>query len=327
MVDILSDPLVHLVRNAIDHGIEPPDVREQAGKPATGTLRLSAQHAGDSIVVKLQDDGRGLDREKIIRHAINRGLIDAARLERPLTDGEAYSLIFTPGFSTADQVSDVSGRGVGLDVVKRNVEALRGRIEMESEFGAGTTFTLRLPLTLAVTDGMVVAVGAERYLLPTASILTSFRPTREALLSVAGTGELVSLRGEVLPLVRLHRLFGIEGAVEDPANGLLLVASDQGLAGSGEGRYALLVDDLIGQQQVVAKPLGAYLHGVEGISGAAILGDGRVGLIVEPLELPTLARKHAHHAQHTQHVSIHATAGAHPSGGAAPPAAVPVLTW
>ncbi len=293
MVDALNDPLVHLIRNAIDHGIEPPDVRERQGKPPTGTLHLVAFHTGDSIVVELHDDGRGLDRERIISKAAAKGLLDPARPADALSDREVFELIFSPGVSTAERITDLSGRGVGMDVVKRHVEALRGRIDISSAPGRGTTFTLRLPLTLAVTDGMIVKVGPERYIVPTGALITSFRPDAGALATVAGRGELVRLRSDLLPVVRLHRLFDIRGAVEDPARGLLLVTEDAGLAGGRGHRYALLVDELVGQQQVVAKPLGTYLHYVEGISGAAILGDGRVGLILEPAELAALARRAA----------------------------------
>jgi len=281
MVDFLGDPLVHMVRNSVDHGIEPPDERRALGKPEHGTVRLSAYHASGNVVVELSDDGRGLNRDKIVRKAIQQGLIASAE---GLSDKDVYDLIFAPGFSTADKITDVSGRGVGMDVVRRNIEALRGRVEIQSRAGQGTTFLVRLPLTLAITDGMLVRVGTERYIVPTINIHLSFRPARSALSTVAGKGEMVILRDEIMPLVRLHRVFGVSGAVEDPTEALLMVVGD------GSQRTALLVDELLGQQQVVAKSLGNGLGRVNAISGGAILGDGRVGLILDVNELLTLAR-------------------------------------
>jgi two-component system chemotaxis sensor kinase CheA len=229
----------------------------------------------------LRDDGRGLDREKIVRKAIQQGLIATAE---GLTDKDVYDLIFAPGFSTADRITDVSGRGVGMDVVRRNIEALRGRVEIQSRPGEGTTFLVRLPLTLAITDGMLVRVGSERYIVPTINIHLSFRPPRTTLSTVAGRGEMVMLRDEIMPLVRLHRVFGVTDAQEDPTEALLMVVGD------GTQRTALLVDELLGQQQVVAKTLGDGLGRVPAISGGAILGDGRVGLILDVNELLSLAR-------------------------------------
>jgi two-component system chemotaxis sensor kinase CheA len=282
MVDVIADPLVHMVRNAVDHGIESPDRRAASGKARAGTLRIAARHAGGNVVVELEDDGQGLDPDRIARKALALGLIDA---DRTLTSNEAFELIFAPGFSTAEAVTDVSGRGVGLDVVRRNIEALRGRIEIDSEPGRGTRFSLRLPLTLAITDGMLVRVGDERYIVPTVHIHMSFRPERGMLSTVAGRGELVMLRGDALPIVRLHRVFGVPSPVTDPTEGLLMIVGD------GERRSALLVDELLGQQQVVAKPLGDGVGAVPGISGGAILGDGRVGLILDVGAIVNLARR------------------------------------
>jgi two-component system chemotaxis sensor kinase CheA len=282
MVDIIGDPLVHMVRNAVDHGIELPESRQQQGKSPTGTVRLSAYHAGGNVVVELRDDGQGLRRDKIVEKAIARGLIDS---DKGLSDSDVFNLIFEPGFSTAEQITDVSGRGVGMDVVKRSLETLKGHIEISSEVGQGTTFVIHLPLTLAITDGMLVRVGQERYLIPIINIYRSFRPGTAALSTVAGRGELVMLQDEIVPLFRLHRLFGVTGAIEDPTRGLLVVVND------GERHCALLVDELLGQQQVVAKSLGPSLGKVPGLSGAAILGDGRVGLILDPAGLMALARQ------------------------------------
>lgn len=300
MVDIVADPLVHMIRNAIDHGLELPDVREQQGKSRMGCVRLAAHHVGGNVVVELQDDGRGLNRDKIIAKARAKGLIDSDKL----LDGEVYNLIFTPGLSTAEQVTDLSGRGVGLDVVKRNIETVRGRIEITSEPGRGCTFRMRLPLTLAITDGMLVKVGQERYIVPTVNIHLSFQPAPDALSTVAGRGEMVMLRGEPMPIVRLHRLFEVADAKEDPTQGLLVVVAD------GNRRCALLVDELLGQQQVVAKSLGAGIGNVQGISGGAILGDGRIGLILDPAEIVALARQAAGPTdrQRTNYQALHQVA-------------------
>jgi two-component system chemotaxis sensor kinase CheA len=282
MVDVIADPLVHMVRNAVDHGLEPLEVREEKGKPATGTVRLSAYHAGGNVVVELQDDGQGLNRDKIVAKAIANGLIES---DKGLSDNDVYAMIFEPGFSTAEQVTDVSGRGVGLDVVKRSIEALKGRVEISSEVGEGTTFAIHLPLTLAITDGMLVKVGKERYIIPTINIYMSFRPESKAISTVSGRGELVMLRDEFIPLFRIHRLFNIADAVENPSQGLLVVIND------GEHHCALLVDELLGQQQVVVKSLRVGIGDVLGISGAAILGDGRVGLILDPSGIVATARQ------------------------------------
>ncbi|HUL23916.1 MAG TPA: chemotaxis protein CheA [Thermodesulfobacteriota bacterium] len=282
MVDLINDPLVHLIRNAVDHGIEPPDVREKHGKPRVGTLWLKAYHSGGNVVVEISDDGRGLDREKIIGKAIAKGLIQS---DQSMSDSEIINLIFQPGFSTADTVTDISGRGVGLDVVRQAVETLRGRVDVSSEFGKGCTFSIRLPLTMAITDGMLVRVGHQRYILPTINIDMSFRPDSAALSTIAGRAETVVFNGKVIPIFRLHRLFDIKEAVEDPTNGLLIIIGD------GNQRCALLVDELVGQQQVVAKSLGDGIGKVQGISGGAILGDGRVGLILDPQGIAALARQ------------------------------------
>lgn len=280
MVDVINDPLMHMVRNACDHGIETPEAREAAGKPAAGTIHLSAYHSGGSVVIELADDGRGLSRRKIIEKAVSRRLIEP---DRELSDSEVFNLIFEPGFSTAEKVTDISGRGVGMDVVKRKIEAVRGRIDIASEEGRGSTFALRLPLTLAITDGMLVRVGVERYIIPTVNIHLSFRPEPDVVSTVAGGGEMVRLRDELMPIFRLHRLFGVPDAETNPSGGLLVVVDD------GKRRCAILVDELLGKQQVVAKSLGAVLK-TQGITGGAILGDGRVGLILDPAEIVLLAR-------------------------------------
>jgi two-component system chemotaxis sensor kinase CheA len=272
MVDIVADPLVHMVRNAIDHGIELPDERRAIGKPESGIVRLAAYHQGSSVVVELSDDGRGLDREAIAARAVSRGLIETGD---ELSDSEIYRLIFAPGFSTAEQVTDVSGRGVGMDVVRRNIESLQGRVDVSSEPGRGSTFTFRLPLTLAITEGMLVRVGSERYIVPTGHIYQSFRPQAKTISTVIGKGEVVLHHGQIIPLVRLHSLFDITDAEADPTHATLM------LVGDTTRRGALLVDDILGQHQFVAKPLGEGLGAIDGLAGAAVLGDGRVGLILD----------------------------------------------
>jgi two-component system chemotaxis sensor kinase CheA len=282
MVDVIGDPLVHMIRNALDHGVERPEERQERGKSPTGTVRLSAFHAGGNVVVQMDDDGKGLDREKILRKAVDKGLVDS---DKNLTDAEAYNLIFEPGFSTAEKITEVSGRGVGMDVVKRAITALRGRIDIQSKLNEGTTFTVRLPLTLAITDGMLVRVGEQRYIIPTVSIQMSFRPEPGAVSRVAGRGEMVMLRGKLIPIIRMHQLFHLSGVVEDPYQALLVVIDD------GARHSAVMVDDLLGQQQVVAKTLGEGVGKVAGVSGGAILGDGRVGLIIDPGGLTAMARE------------------------------------
>jgi len=272
VIQQISDPLVHLVRNAIDHGIETPDIRRQLGKPETGQVHLHAAHEGDSIVIEIRDDGRGLDRDRILAQGLEKGLI---RPDEALTDQQLFALILQPGFSTAEKVTDISGRGVGMDVVRRNVEQLRGKIEIQSEKGAGTTITIRLPLTLAIIDGMLVRVGRERMIIPTILIEQSLRPTAQQIVSVQGRGQMLQVRGELCPLVQLAALLDY-GPPVDPCENLVVIVQAEGR------KVALVVSELIGQQQVVIKSLSGQLKGLQGISGAAILGDGRVGLILEP---------------------------------------------
>lgn len=286
LVDVIADPLVHMVRNSVDHGVELPDVRELSGKSKTGKVRLAAYHAGGNVVVELADDGKGLDSEKLFEKAVSKGLVEP---DKKMSESEIFNLIFAPGFSTAEQITDVSGRGVGMDVVRRNIEGMRGRIEIASVKGHGSTFTIRLPLTLAITDGMLVRIGNERFIVPTVNIHLSFRPTPSMISSVSGRGEMVLLRGELLPIYRLHRLFDVQNAVEDPTQGLLMIISD------GRRRCALLGDELLGQQQVVAKTLGRGINKVQGVSGGAILADGRVGLILDTAEIVALARLSSTH--------------------------------
>jgi two-component system chemotaxis sensor kinase CheA len=282
MVEQIADPLVHMIRNAVDHGLEPAEARTQAGKSPVGQVRLSAYHEGGSVVIEIADDGRGLNREAIIRKALEKGLIAAAD---GMSDAEVNGLIFAPGFSTAAKVTEISGRGVGMDVVKRNIDAMRGRVLITSTPGAGTTFKIVLPLTLAIIDGMLVACGSERYIIPTLSIIESIQPERKMLLSLAQRNEMINLRGEMLPLLRLDRLFHLEGAKSDPTEALVVVVEGMGR------RIGLLVDEVVTQQQVVIKSLGEGMGDTRFMSGAAILSDGRVGLILNVEEIATVMHK------------------------------------
>ena len=275
VVEQISDPLVHMIRNAIDHGIEAPDDRRATGKQAEGHLQLSAYHQGGSIVIEIRDDGRGLDKARIARKAIEKGLLPADTEPQSLADHEAFQLIFLPGFSTAEKVTDLSGRGVGMDVVRRNIEALRGKIEIDSQLGLGTTFRLRLPLTLAIIDGMVVRVGSHRYVVPTLSIEQSFRPAAADVHHLVDRGECVRVRGTVLPVHRLKRIFCQPCGLDDLAQGILIVVEADGQ------RCCLFVDEILGQQQVVIKSLGMPRERVVGLSGGAIMTDGRVALILD----------------------------------------------
>lgn len=282
VIEKIGDPLVHLVRNSLDHGIETPEERVAAGKPETGTVHLSASHRGGNIVIEIRDDGRGLAKDKILRKAIERGLV---REEDNLSDKDIYDLIFRPGFSTADKVSDVSGRGVGMDVVRRNINELGGAIEIESTPGKGSAIIIRLPLTLAILDGQTVRIGQEIYIVPLVSIVESIQPERGMLNKVVGRGETFALREEYLPVVRMHQVFGItEHDADALTDGILVVVESEGR------KCGLFVDDLLGQQQVVIKSLEANYRKVEGISGATILGDGSVALILDIPGLMRLAR-------------------------------------
>jgi len=283
VVEEIGSPLVHMVRNAVDHGIEKPDDRRAAGKPEKGRVQLRAFHEGGNVIIKLSDDGHGLNKDKILAKAEHLGLIEKGA-GAEMSNREIYGLIFHPGFSTADKVTDVSGRGVGMDVVKRSIENLRGRIDIQSEPGKGTTFIIRLPLTLAIIDGMIVTVGGERYIVPTIAIVESLRPEPEQVTTVVGKGEMLNLRGELLPLFRLYKLFGCGDAKTDPTDALVVV-----VAGDGS-TCALLVDELVDQQQVVIKSLGKTFDDLEGVSGGAIMGDGKVALILDAAGLVRAAR-------------------------------------
>jgi two-component system chemotaxis sensor kinase CheA len=272
VVDELYEPMVHMIRNAADHGLELPDEREAAGKQRQGTIRLRAFHRGGNIVIEIEDDGRGLNREAILEKAASRGLIPE---DRKLSEAEINNLIFHPGFSTAKAITDISGRGVGMDVVKKAIEKLRGRVEINSRPGQGSTFVITLPLTLAIIEGMLVRVGAERYVIPALAILESFRPSREQYSTVEGKGEMIQTRGNLIPLVRLNRIFGVKSDFAEPWEGLVVAVEHE------DKKMCLLLDELLGKEEVVIKSLGGGLKNIKGIAGGAILGDGRVGLILD----------------------------------------------
>jgi two-component system chemotaxis sensor kinase CheA len=271
MVDRLAEPLMHMLRNSVDHGLETRDERVKAGKPAAGKVTLSAYHEGSSVVIEVADDGRGLAREAILAKARRQGLVGESQVPG---DDEIYQLIFAPGFSTAAQVTEISGRGVGMDVVKKTIESMRGRIVIRTEQGKGTTFKLVLPLTLAIIDATVVGCGAERYIIPSLSIVESIQVTPAMLGTMGGHRELLRFRGRVLPLFRAANLFGVEGAVSDPSRGMVVVVD------SMNQHIALFVDEVVGQQQVVIKSLDGTLAQSGSFVGAAIISDGQVALIL-----------------------------------------------
>lgn len=281
LIERIVDPLTHLVRNSIDHGIEQPEERARAGKNEIGRLSLSAAHQGGNIVIDVTDDGGGLDREKIIRKARQAGMVLAD--EAP--DTEVWQLILAPGFSTAEQVTDVSGRGVGMDVVKRNITALGGAIDIRSSKGFGTTISISLPLTLAILDGMSIKVGDEIYILPLGYVVESLQPAPADIKEISGQGRVVKVRGDYLPLIPLYQMFGIDPHCTDPSKGIVVILESEGR------QAALFVDDLVGQQQVVVKNLESNYRKVAGISGATILGDGGVALIIDVAALLRSSRQ------------------------------------
>lgn len=290
LTERIIDPLTHLVRNSLDHGIEMPDAREAAGKPRTGTLTLSAQHQGGNILIEVKDDGGGLNREKILAKAAHNGLT----VSDSMSDDEVWQLIFAAGFSTADQVSDVSGRGVGMDVVKRNIQAMGGHVEIQSWPGKGTTTRVVLPLTLAILDGMSIKSGSEIFILPLSAVLESLQPSNDDIYSMAGNDKLLKVRDEYLPLIALHDILHIDGSEQDPTQCIAVILQAEGR------RYALLVDDLVGQQQVVVKNLETNYRKVPAISAATILGDGSVALILDVADVNRLHRQRANAPRHAE---------------------------
>ncbi|MCL2669570.1 MAG: chemotaxis protein CheA, partial [Syntrophaceae bacterium] len=282
MVDEIYNPLVHMVRNSVDHGLETAQERIQAGKPERGLISLRAHHRGGNVVIDIADDGKGLNKQKIIEKAIQKGLITNGD---ELSDQEIFKLILMPGFSTAEKITEVSGRGVGMDVVKQAVEKLRGKIDIASALGKGTTVTVSFPLTMAIIDGMLVKVGEEIYIIPTMAVRQTLRPSRENYNVVVNQGEMINVMGHLLPLVRLNELFGVHSERKNPWDAIVVVIE-------GERREkCLLVDEIIGKAEVVIKSLGTDLKEIKGISGGAILGDGRLGLILDPEGLMELSER------------------------------------
>jgi len=273
VVDKIGDPLIHMIRNAVDHGIEnDAQTREDAGKPRKGRVELRAFQQGGNIYIEVEDDGQGLNRDAILAKALKKGLI---KEDQNLTDSEIWNLVLEPGFSTAKKVTEISGRGVGMDVVKRNIESLRGLIDIQSTEGKGSLFSIRLPLTLAIIDGMIVQVGKSRYIVPTLSVKESLQPDRKALSTALNQGEMLDFHDHLIPIIRLDQQFKIKGAKQDPSEALIVVIE-------ADGKEAgLLVDELLGQQQVVIKSLGETMHDIQGLSGCTIMPDGKVGLILD----------------------------------------------
>jgi two-component system chemotaxis sensor kinase CheA len=279
VIEKIADPLNHLVRNSLDHGIELPEVRRAAGKSETGTITLRAFHQGGSIVIEIVDDGGGLHRERILSKARSRGM----QVSDDMSDQDVWQLIFEPGFSTAEVVSDVSGRGVGMDVVKRNIQAAGGRVELSSVTGQGTRISIRLPLTLAILDGMSIAVGEEMFILPLSFVVESLQPKTADIRTVQGAAQVIHVRGEHLPVIALSELFGIESAADGLERGIIVILEAEG------GKVALFVDELVGQHQVVIKSLETNYRKVAYVSGATIMGDGRVALILDVAALVRVA--------------------------------------
>ena len=275
LIEKIADPLTHLVRNSLDHGIEQPENRRAAGKSMQGTITLRAFHQGGSIVIEVSDDGAGLNRAKILAKARERGL----SIHDGMTDQEVWQLIFEAGFSTAEAITDVSGRGVGMDVVKRNIQSLGGRIDIESSFGVGTRISIRLPLTLAILDGLSVTAGNQMFIVPLNYIVESLQPTAADIKTVSGNGRVVQVRGEYLPIIALHEIFNLHSNVTSVHDGILVILEAEGR------KAALFVDDLVGQHQVVIKSLETNYRRVKGVSGATIMGDGKVALILDTAAL------------------------------------------
>lgn len=275
LIEKITDPLTHLVRNSIDHGIESPEERIAAGKPEKGTITLRAFHQGGNVIIEVSDDGRGLDRDRILKKARERGMV----VSDTMTDAEVWQLIFEAGFSTAEHITDVSGRGVGMDVVKRNIHALGGRVEIDTSTGTGTRITIRLPLTLAILDGLSVAVGSELFIVPLTYIVESLQPQASDVKTVSGRGRVIHVRGEYLPLIALHDVFNLKPRVDSIEGGIVVILETEGR------KTAIVVDELVGQHQVVIKSLETNYRRVYGVSGATIMGDGKVALILDPVAI------------------------------------------
>ena len=272
VIEEIADPLTHMIRNSLDHGLEMPDVREKNGKDPEGIICLSAEHRGGRIVIEISDDGAGINREVVLKKALEKNIIESD----DLSDEEIDNLIFHPGFSTAEQVTNVSGRGVGMDVVRKNIINLGGRISVQSETGKGSKFTLSLPLTLAVLDGMIIGIGDQKYVIPVNSIVESIRPDKSELMTLFGNTQVVRIRGEYIPLIPAGELLGISNSITDPSEALVVIVETDSSNHAG-----IIVDHLVGQQQVVIKSLESNYQHIDGVSAATILGNGQVCLIVD----------------------------------------------
>lgn len=297
IIEQIADPLTHMIRNSVDHGVETPDIRQERGKPRQGTIVLSAQHRGGKIVIQIADDGGGINRERVLKKAKEKGLV-AADAMPPDTDIDM--LIFAPGFSTAETVTNVSGRGVGMDVVRRNIEGIGGVVSVENTPMAGSVFTIALPLTLAILDGMIVRCGKEHYIIPIGSIVETLRPKPEDVKEVAASGSVINVRGEFIPVLYLHEIFSVKNAEHDASKGLIVLVEN------GKTILGLMVDELVGQQQVVIKSLEENSDPIPGISGATILGDGKVSLILDIPQLQELSKHCVHGASNDNHARPHA---------------------
>ncbi len=276
VVEQIADPLVHMIRNAIDHGLETPEERAKTSKPEIGKIELKAYHMGSNIVIEMSDDGKGINPQKVLAKAQANGVVGESD---ELSEEDIINLIFSPGLSTAEKVTDISGRGVGMDVVKRNIEQMRGTVEVKSALGQGSTFTIKLPLTMAIIDGLIIAIGEDHFILPTNSVKIALKPTAKQFTTMQGKAELLHWRGKSIPLIRLGHHFGIESKVNDPVDGIVVILEIFGKS------YGLMVDSLIGKQEVVIKNLGNLMQNRPGIAGGAILGDGSIALILDPVGL------------------------------------------
>ena len=277
MIEGLTDPLMHIIRNSLDHGLETPEERTASGKEETGAIIISAEQANGQMIITIEDDGRGINAEKVAQKALDQGQIDENQFNS-MTNNEKAMLVFGAGVSTADQITDISGRGVGMDVVKTNIQKLGGAIKLDTELGRGTTITIMLPLTLAILDGLDIAVGDQKYILPLSSIVESLQPTSDMIKKIGdGSQDLLMLREEFIPVVRLHQLFGVPASFENLEDGMLIVVK------SGNTKVAISIDEFLNQHQVVVKPLDKNFRSVEGIGAATVRGDGSIGLILDVL--------------------------------------------
>lgn len=288
VLEKITDPLVHLLRNAIDHGIESEEERVSARKPPHGTIHLSAYQRGDSVFIEVEDDGRGISKGKIIEKALSRGIISESRIAE-MSDDQIYNLIFLPGFSTSEKVTDLSGRGVGMDVVKKNIESLNGKVSVSTSEGKGTTVSIKLPLTLAIIEGLTVLIGDDTFVIPITAIQESLRPERYDLKTVTGSGEVLNVRGEYVPLIRLYEVFGINPWYRNPEDGIVIVTASEGK------KYGIMVDALLGEQQIVIKNLGATPR-KKGIMGGTILGNGKVALVIDVPGIIEISRERREYA-------------------------------